>query len=105
MLPVGTDFTQPHRYGFLWVPATSYTQRYFQWYFDGLPTSDRVTYNYYNCTNPPSPPSTTAGWPPLYGVLDCQHPELLMGPGGTSGILRVYSVDVWQASAANNIVK
>lgn len=102
-LPVGTDFTKPHRYGFLWVPATISTLGYFQWYFDGLPTSDRVTYSKYDCsTSPAAPAASNSPW--LYGVLDCQHPELLFNPSGT-GKLRVHGIDVWQNSTANNIVK
>jgi lysophospholipase L1-like esterase len=101
-LPVGTDFTKPHRYGFLWVPATATVSGYFQWYFDGLPTSDRVTWSQYNCASPPAPPA--AGSPTLYGVLDCQHPELLFNPSAT-GKLRVYSIDVWQKDASHNIVQ
>lgn len=102
-LPVGVDFTKPHRYGFLWVPATSGTQGYFQWYFDGLPTSDRVYYSFYDPANVPSPPATTSS-PWLYGVADTQHYELILNTNTTDN-LRVYSVDVWQASAAGNIVK
>ena len=30
--PAGTDYTQPHKYGFLWVPATATTQGYARWY-------------------------------------------------------------------------
>lgn len=101
-LPVGTDFTQPHRYGFLWVPATPTSDGYFQWYFDGLPTSARVTYSYYDPVNPPSPPALGSPW--LYGVVDGQHPVLHLNPDAV-GSLRIYSVDVWQASSVGNITK
>jgi len=103
-LPVGTDLTQPHRYGFLWVPATGVANSgYFQWYFDGVATSARVTYSQYNCASSPSPPPTTSS-PWLYGVLDCQHPELILNSPKV-GSLRIYTVDVWQATSSNNIVK
>lgn len=103
-LPSSTNFQQPHRYGFLWVPASPYSQGYFQWYFDGLPTSDRVTYNYYSCTQSPSPPPTTSGWPFTYGVADCLHPELIINTSNT-GPVHIYGIDVWQASAAGNLVQ
>jgi hypothetical protein len=103
-LPIGTDFTQKHAYGFLWVPATSSTSGYFQWYFDRVPVSARVTYGQYNCTAAPSPPAASNS-PWLYGVLDCQHPELILNPPQSTGTLTIYSVDVWQASSAGNIVQ
>jgi hypothetical protein len=103
-LPVGTDLTQKHAYGFLWVPATSTTDGYFQWYFDRTPVSARVTYSQYDCAAAPSPPAASNS-PWLYGVLDCQHPELILNPPQSTGALTIYSVDVWQASGAHNIVQ
>lgn len=102
-LPVGTDLTKPHRYGLLWVPATSITLGYMQGYFDGRPTSNRVTWNQYDCTTAPSPPASSSS-PWLYGVIDCQHPELVLNPSPI-GTITIYSVDVWQKSPANNIVQ
>jgi hypothetical protein len=102
-LPPATDFTQPHRYGFLWVPATATTPGYFQWFFDGLPTSARVTYDYYDPINPPSPPAEESS-PWLYGVADGHHYQLFLNPDGR-GSLTVHALDVWQASSAGNIVK
>lgn len=102
-LPPNTDFTLPHRYGFLWVPATPQSEGYFQWYFDGLPTSDRIVYGYYNPIASPAPPATgTSPW--LYGVADALHPVCILESPAV-GTLRVFSVDVWQASAVNNIVQ
>jgi hypothetical protein len=102
--PTGTNFTQPHRYGYLWVPATSTTLGYAQYYFDGVATGDKITWSQYDCANPPSGPATTAtaAKPWIFGILDCQHPSLILATG-TGEPLTVYSVDVWQASAKNNL--
>jgi hypothetical protein len=101
-VPVGADLTKPHSYGFLWAPATSSAQGYYQWYFDRRATSDRIYYNQYNCAAPPAPPMTDSS-SSLFGVGDCFHPEIIINSSST-GSLRVYDIEVWQASSANNIV-
>jgi len=35
LAPIGTDFDQFHRYGFLWMPATASSVGYAEFYFDG----------------------------------------------------------------------
>jgi hypothetical protein len=102
-LPPTVDFSQPHRYGFLWVPAAPAIPGYFQWYFDGLPTSARVSYDYYDPINPPPPPAEASS-PWLYGVADSHHYQLFLNPDGR-GSLTIHALDVWQASGAGNIVK
>jgi hypothetical protein len=85
------DYTQPHAYAVLWVPAQpgTGTGGYVQYYFDGAAVGGRVTWAPYHCA---SPPNTTA---PAYGVLDCQHLVLQVdtGPGQP---VRLASVEVWQ---------
>ena len=54
------DFSLPHRYGYLWLPATPTSAGYAHYYFDGLPTADKITWSYYNPDNPPSPPAERA---------------------------------------------
>jgi hypothetical protein len=74
-VPTGTDFSQPHTYGFLWMPATSTTQGSAEWFFDGKQIGSTVYWNQYNPATPPSP---------LYGssamsVMDTRHLALILG--------------------------
>jgi hypothetical protein len=92
----GTDFTRLHRFGFLWIPATDTSNGYAQYYFDGKPTSDRITWNKFR--GQPAPPGSGA-W--TFGVIDRQHLAILLdsGPGQP---MTVKSVNVWQASTDGN---
>lgn len=99
VLPSGTDVTQPHKYGFLWQPATSTTQGHAAFYFDGVksPGSD-VVWNLYNSGLAPPPVAGTSA----YGVLDNRHLALILG-SNVANPMTVYKVEVWQSSTAGNI--
>ena len=101
-LPKDIDFTKPHRYGYLWVPATATVRGYAQYYFDGLATTDKVTWSYYNAEKPPPPPAAAAAW--KFGINDSQHAALVLGTG-VNQPMTVYCVDVWQASSKANILR
>jgi hypothetical protein len=94
-MPAGTDTSQPHRYGYLWVPATPTTQGSITYYFDGQPTTDAFTYGFYDSNNPPGQPiDDTQPW--KFGVLDSQQQVLILNtPVGTDQF-RIYDVTVWQ---------
>jgi hypothetical protein len=114
-VPVGTDFSQPHRYGCLWVPATPTTLGYLQFFFDGVQTASPTYYWKYNDPANPFPPvpvngvgpppnNSTAGTPgTAMSGMDTHHMILILGTG-TDQPMTVQSVKVWQASAANNLV-
>lgn len=95
--PVTTDFTQYHRYGYLWVPATATTEGYARAYFDGEPIGTDVRWTQF--TNQPPAPNGQS-W--AFGVIDRQHLVLILGTG-VSEPMTVESVTVWQASDANNL--
>jgi hypothetical protein len=97
--PGNTDFHEYHRYGLLWVPATKKSQGYAEYYFDGKPTGDKVTWNQYNDE---SPPPGFAPW--TFGVLDRQHLVLILGTG-TNQPVTVKTVNVWQKSEMQNLSK
>lgn len=109
LVPSGTDFSQPHKYGVLWVPATGYgdttiTQGYLKFYFDGVQVGSTFTWNYYD----PSLTSTYPTYPPLNGTsamsgMDWRHMVLILGTG-TAQPMTVYGVSVWQQSGAQNLV-
>jgi Calx-beta domain len=98
--PAGTDFSTPHRYGFLWVPATATTQGYGQWYFDGVQVGGTLTWNQYSPADPPPPVLGTTA----FSIADVQHFPLILGTGDNFP-MTVYSVSVWQASAAGNLTQ
>jgi hypothetical protein len=96
-VPTGTDFTQYHRYGFLWVPATATTQGYAQFFFDGV----QVGYTYqWDLLTDQAPPPTNQPW--AFGILDQQHLFLILGTSPAQP-MTVQSVDVWQASTSANL--
>jgi hypothetical protein len=97
--PSSTDFTQDHAFGFLWIPATATQQGRATYYFDGQATNDVVTWAQYQSQAPP--PGMT---PWTFGILDQQHVVLILGTGAGEP-MTLKSVDVWQASAAENLVE
>jgi hypothetical protein len=104
LIPNGTDFSQFHKVGCLWVPATPSTQGYLKFYFDDVQTGSPTFYwNYYD----PNDASTYPAPPPVNGStamsgMDWRHMLLILGTG-TNQPMTVQSVSVWQASDANNL--
>jgi hypothetical protein len=84
-VPPGTDFSQPHRYGVLSVPASGNTQGYVQWYFDGKPVGPKVT----------------CGLSGVYSTLAHEPIKLMVGTG-TVNPMTVYDVSVWQKDTSKN---
>ena len=95
-------FTTPNKYGYLWIPATpgvngSGSGTFF---FNGQAVQyGTITWNPYDCSNV----NDYVGNPNYspFSVLDCQHPALIFSTG-LNVPMTVHSVDVWQASTANN---
>jgi hypothetical protein len=92
------DFAAYHRFGALWIPATSSSNGSLTFYFDGLPTNSKVSWTQY-VNQAPAP--GTASW--TFGILDAQHLVLLLDTGARQP-MNVQYVSVWQSSAAGNIV-
>jgi hypothetical protein len=95
--PGGTDFTQYHRFGFLWVPATENKSGYARFYFDGKAVGPDRSWTKF--TDQPPPP-TNQTW--AFGRLDQQHQVLILGTG-IDEPMTVRTVNVWQASEQNNV--
>ncbi|MDD5673611.1 MAG: hypothetical protein PHC61_05590 [Chitinivibrionales bacterium] len=88
-LPANTDFTASHKYGFLWVPATSSKNGYLVFYYDDKATIDSVSWSQFtNQTPPPNAP-----W--KFGVLDQQHLVLVLADTHSPG-MTVQLLNVWQ---------
>ena len=95
-VPTDIDFTQYHRYGFSWVPATASTKGYAQYYFDGQRLGQTTVWSQY--TNQLPPPRS----PWRFGVIDTNHLVLILGTG-LKMPMTIKSVDVWQATDQFNI--
>jgi len=89
-VPSSTDFTQFHRYGFLWIPSVGGNPGSAQYYFDGTATTDLVTWN----GPPPATPPPSGS--DVFSILDQDHLAVLLGTG-PGWPMQVRSVDVWQA--------
>lgn len=94
--PRGTDFRQPHRFGVLWVPATTTRRGSLTYYFDGRPTNDAVSWTQYEGQKPPP---GKASW--TFGILDKQHLVLLLSTG-VGQPMAVRNVRVWQKDSSQN---
>jgi hypothetical protein len=99
VFPPGADYTKPNIYGFLWVPVASSRQGYAKFSVNGVQIGKTITWNQYNPSADP-PPATSNGT--AYSVLDKLHLALILGTGSDTSNT-VYNVQVWQASAADNI--
>jgi hypothetical protein len=97
-LPTTTNFNQYHRYGFLWKPATATTKGAMSYYFDGVQVGPTTYYTKW--TNQPPAPGANTPW--TFGVIDSRHIVLILGTAPPVA-MQIKSVQVWQASAANNV--
>jgi hypothetical protein len=93
----GTDFTQYHTYGFLWVPATGSATGYGQFYFDRTPVGKRVSW-----TKIAGQDGLPDQQPWQFGILDNHHLVLILGTG-VGKPMTVASVNVWQSSNSQNL--
>ena len=100
VFPPGANYTQPNTYGFLWVPATTTTQGYAKFYFNGVQVGNTITWNQYN---PSAGPVPSIGNGTAFSVLDKLHLALILGTGSTGTSNTVYSVSVWQNSSVGDI--
>jgi hypothetical protein len=113
-LPAGTDFTKPNTYGGLWVPATSTTQGFIKWYFNGQQIGNTIYWDQYNpnlapppvdLNQPPNPPGAGSS---AYSRIDACQLAFILGNanvlnGVTPSNVQVFSLEVWQGPGANNV--
>jgi hypothetical protein len=81
------------------VPATDTSPGYAQYYFDGKPTSNRVTWTKFS--DQPAPPGD-APW--TFGILDKHHLVVTVGSGKDQP-LTIRAINVWQSSNDKNWVR
>ena len=82
---VAADFSKPHTYGFLSVPAQGNAPGYAKWFFDGRQVGNTVTF----------------GQSGLYSTLNTQPMKVMVGTGPNNP-MTVYSVSVWQSGSADS---
>ncbi len=97
-IATSADFRQYHKYGWLWVPATSAAKGYVIYYFDNVQTPDTVSWVQFH-TNMTPADFTNLG--ALYGVIDQEHITLILG-SGAQGAMTIQSVKVWQKNGDYN---
>jgi hypothetical protein len=96
-IPEGANFTDYHRYGFLWIPATGTTDGRARFYFDRQPVGVETRWTKFRDQT-----GVPRGQPWKFGVLDQQHLVLILGTGPDAP-MTVRSVNVWQSSASENL--
>ncbi len=97
----GIDFSQFHKFGFLWIAATSGSSGVAKFYVDDVQVGNTVTWALNTDASTPPPPAGTQ----IASILDKRHLFLILGNStqGTTGIqMIVKEVNVWQATDANN---
>ena len=97
IVPLNTDFNEYHRYGFLWVKATSNQKGYAKFYFDDEQVGPTQEWDQFN--NQPPPPNDQS-W--AFSIIDKMHLILILGTG-PSRPMTIKTVNVWQKDSSQNL--
>ncbi|HEX4264370.1 MAG TPA: hypothetical protein VH597_08520 [Verrucomicrobiae bacterium] len=98
-VPAGFNWATPHKFGFLWVPATATTKGYATSYLDDVQVGGKAVWNQYVATDSPPPVDGVSA----YSILDKYHLALILSTG-TNNPMTVQSVEVWQANTNQNSI-
>jgi len=96
----GFNWSDSHKYGYLWVPATAATKGYAMAFLDGVQMGPTIYWDQYDPQAPPPPKVGTTA----FSVLDSRHLVLVLNTG-THNPMTVESVTVWQASNSENLTQ
>ena len=96
----GFNWSESHKYGWLWVPATATTKGYAMGFMDGVQMGPTIYWNQYDPHAPPPPKVGTTA----FSVLDSRHLVLIVETGPHNP-LTLESVTVWQASDSENLTQ
>ena len=100
IVPAGFKWSDPHKYGYLWVPATATTKGHAAMFMDDVQMGPTIYWDQYDPEAPPAPKAGTTA----FSVLDSRH-LILTIETGTRNPLTVDSVSVWQASDKDNLTQ
>lgn len=92
-----TLWTEYHKLGFLWIPATASSPGSARYFFDDRQMGFPTTWLQFTTQ---MEVSTNQAW--AFGIIDKQHLGLLIGTGYNQPFT-VQSVDVWQPASACNL--
>ncbi len=84
-VPPTTDWRQFHVFAQLWTPATPRHEGSVQYYFDNMPTTDKIIWPY------AATPAQTAP----FGIIDQDHLVIILSTGGGQ-TMQVAWVGIWQ---------
>lgn len=94
------DWSQFHKVGALWVPATPSTKGYIRFYLDGKQMGWTHSWDQFNQASAPPPLLGTSA----FGIMDYQHLALILSTGDSQPF-NVKSYKVWQLNADNNLYR
>ncbi len=96
----GFKWSDSHKYGYLWVPATATTRGYAMAFMDDVQMGATIYWDQYDPEAPPPPqPGTTA-----FSVVDRRHLILIIQTDPHNP-MTIETVTVWQASDRDNITQ
>jgi hypothetical protein len=98
--PQAFKYTDYHRYGVLWIPASETSKGFIQYYLDGLAVTKKFEYVAYNASSAVPPISSAKPW--LFGVLDRHHLMLVLGTG-VDVPMSIRDVGVWQVDDRQDV--
>lgn len=103
----GTSSSASVSYGCLWVPATASSRGYVNLYVNRVLVGTLASWNAYNPAAPAPANPSASGPDPLsaFSVLDSRHLALIIGNDNPAMPMNVTSVQVWQASGADNLTQ
>ena len=95
--PAGTDVTQKHKIGWVWVEATDASDGYIESYFDRKKVGNRYSWKKWGGGGVPGQLNCAP-----FSIQDAGSCQLIFGTG-TKNELTVYKVRVWQKPGTVNV--
>ena len=103
---VGTDFTAYHKYGMLWVPASSSNSYcgYRQCFFDGQPMAAAMWIGNQDYTAGVFPPTVASMGSYMFSDMDHHPLDLILSAGPGSPTVSIQYVHIYAASSSSEDV-
>src|SRR6185437_1915820 len=99
-LSIGSNsWVNPQSIGALWIPATVSSQGSYQTFVNRVPVGNAILWDLYDPTNSPPPVKGSSA----YSIVDIRHMVCVLNTSLVCAPMLIYSMSVYQATAANNI--